>query len=499
MSKVDVFDIRLDSDQAVYREGDKIGGVVHIENEEELKVKSIRIDVCGVAVVRWDSDGSEFEADPDDKIKGDADREVYFNKRITFLERGEQGYSWLLDGILDKDPVLPSGNHEYHFDCKLPPELPSSFEGGNGQIRYLAKATIERPKKPHLVTKKAFTVLSGLDLNFIPEAASKIELCKHKETGGLCCSTGSVTVDWTVEQSGFVPGEDILISGAVQNDSRETISCSKATLFMVIEYKSRKRRRREKRALASIDKPETAPGDVTIWQEALHIPPLPPTGLSRCELIDVGYELQFMATFEGKVNPIVFNKDIYIGTVPMCRREMKSCIAGMFNQPYYDSQEFLDISMAKAASAISLTQIIAAASKAEPRTGPSAPCLDSVERLDHDEATTASFMDPGVERPPPFAPGHMEATERERLIANPAEPPLAVSPTAPGPNTIYRGEGIQTAAALYPTLASSWFEPVNLRDQVEDGDAVQQGETTFNPVYPYYNAGGQENIGSSET
>ena len=62
--------------------------------------------------------------------------------------------------------------------------------------------------------------------------------------------------------------------------------------LQVIEYKSRKRRRREKRALASIDKPETAPGDVTIWQEALHIPPLPPTGLSRCELIDVGYELQ---------------------------------------------------------------------------------------------------------------------------------------------------------------------------------------------------------------
>ena len=61
-----------------------------------LLLPAIRIDVCGVAVVRWDSDGSEFEADPDDKIKGDADREVYFNKRITFLERGEQGYSWLL-------------------------------------------------------------------------------------------------------------------------------------------------------------------------------------------------------------------------------------------------------------------------------------------------------------------------------------------------------------------------------------------------------------------
>ena len=72
--------------------------------------------------------------------------------------------------------VLEEGTHTYYFECKLPPELPSSFEGQYGQIRYLAKAYMDRPstilsKKSSVVTKKAFTVLSGLDLNFIPEAA----------------------------------------------------------------------------------------------------------------------------------------------------------------------------------------------------------------------------------------------------------------------------------------------------------------------------------------
>lgn len=43
--------------------------------------------------------------------------------------------------------------------------------GKYGQIRYIAKAVIERPWKSNVITKKAFTVLSGLDLNFIPEAA----------------------------------------------------------------------------------------------------------------------------------------------------------------------------------------------------------------------------------------------------------------------------------------------------------------------------------------
>ncbi len=75
------------------------------------------------------------------------------------------------------DPhVLEDGGHTYYFECKLPPELPSSFEGQYGQIRYLAKAYIDRPSdmagtKAPIVTKQDFTVLSGLDLNFIPEAA----------------------------------------------------------------------------------------------------------------------------------------------------------------------------------------------------------------------------------------------------------------------------------------------------------------------------------------
>ena len=49
----------------------------------------------------------------------------------------------------------------------------------------------------------------------------------------MCCTTGSVTVDWSVDRSGFVPGQDIKINGAVQNESAETVSNSSASLVMV--------------------------------------------------------------------------------------------------------------------------------------------------------------------------------------------------------------------------------------------------------------------------
>ena len=44
---------------------------------------------------------------------------------------------------------------------------------------------------------------------------------------------------------------------------------------------------------------------------------------------------QFYALIDGGHSPIEFTKELYIGTVPMCRREMQSCIAGLYNQPYY--------------------------------------------------------------------------------------------------------------------------------------------------------------------
>ena len=60
----------------------------------------------------------------------------------------------------------------------------------------------------------------------------KIEICKYKAIG-TCCTSGSVVIDWTVGRSGYVPGENIWINGAVQNESKATVAYSKVTLFMV--------------------------------------------------------------------------------------------------------------------------------------------------------------------------------------------------------------------------------------------------------------------------
>lgn len=50
---------------------------------------------------------------------------------------------------------------------------------------------------------------------------------------GTCCVSGSVTIDWMVERSGYVPGESIIVHGEVQNECRVPVVYCKTILYMV--------------------------------------------------------------------------------------------------------------------------------------------------------------------------------------------------------------------------------------------------------------------------
>lgn len=68
---------------------------------------------------------------------------------------------------------LPPGQHFYPFSFQLPPNLPSSFEGGDGYVRYTIRGVIDRSSwiKKDKDTKKPFTVIALLDLNTYPNSA----------------------------------------------------------------------------------------------------------------------------------------------------------------------------------------------------------------------------------------------------------------------------------------------------------------------------------------
>jgi hypothetical protein len=59
--------------------------------------------------------------------------EEYFQISYYLLGSGNSG-----------ETELPAGAHSYPFSCALPPQLPCSFEGEFGYIRYTIKVTLDR-------------------------------------------------------------------------------------------------------------------------------------------------------------------------------------------------------------------------------------------------------------------------------------------------------------------------------------------------------------------
>lgn len=120
----------------------------------------IIIRFLGEANTRWNvtkkvTDEQGKERDEDEEHTG---HEEYF-----------ENHYYLLGSKNGSEINLEAGELIYPFTCVLPQNLPSSFEGEFGHVRYTIKVVLDRPWKFDQETKMAFTVISPLDLNRDPD------------------------------------------------------------------------------------------------------------------------------------------------------------------------------------------------------------------------------------------------------------------------------------------------------------------------------------------
>lgn len=118
--------------------------------------------------------------------KAHTDHEKYFEQLDLIFGSGKKSFVSLrfekctvitvFHKILEGTPLkadstlLNAGVHQFPFVFNLPGQLPSSFESNMGHVRYFCKAYLHRPWKFDFTAKKAFTVVSVLDLNKEPAA-----------------------------------------------------------------------------------------------------------------------------------------------------------------------------------------------------------------------------------------------------------------------------------------------------------------------------------------
>lgn len=69
---------------------------------------------------------------------------------------------------------LQAGHHEFPFQCQIPIQCPSSFEGDNGYVRYEVKAVVDRAFKYDQEKHATLTVIAAEDLNEDPDCKVRV-------------------------------------------------------------------------------------------------------------------------------------------------------------------------------------------------------------------------------------------------------------------------------------------------------------------------------------
>ena len=228
-----------------------------------MKVAGIHIHLCGHCSVHWATQGGI----------------------ISRFHRAEEQYLhdelclWGGDG---GEHFLQPGNYQFPFFFQLPQvPLPTSFESCTGQIRYWLEARLNRPWKFDHATKRAFTILERVDLNLSQEDLAGARHGEIRKTVGcqLRCETGPLTLTASTDRGGYCPGENILVTAHLTNNSYKLITSIRAHLIRHVVHFARRSRHNQKDVLSRVQAVVSVPpGDNFEWnQQSLPIPPSPPT------------------------------------------------------------------------------------------------------------------------------------------------------------------------------------------------------------------------------
>jgi Arrestin (or S-antigen), C-terminal domain len=174
--------------------------------------------------------------------------------------------------------------------------------------------------------KSFLVVYRHVDLNYDTPALripSQMEMTKTFCCGP--CRSAPLSLSAQIPMSGYAPGQAITISASIHNGSRIDVDEIKFMLQRNVIYVShtpRSRSRNEIDTVAETRQPGVARKKSNKFLADLVIPPIPPTNIILCRVIQISYEVVVEAKVGGAhQNPRV-RIPITIGTVPLVQQQM---------------------------------------------------------------------------------------------------------------------------------------------------------------------------------
>jgi hypothetical protein len=247
----------------------------------------------------------------------------------------------LLTKPINQDFVLDKGAHSYNFQFLLPSTLPTSFEHPNGRIRYRIKVEIEFPMGAMKVLIKPFSILNLVDLNGIASLRNPCSAKIYKPLKSCFCKrNGNIYLTFNTLRGGFVPGESILFSLLIQNNTSKDLQ----NIFIQLIQQTQIANRLSTRIVSSYKLPKTIMRQTTeIFDNgSLKVEPVCPNFNEN--LIKVGYFIYINlkpTRKKIKIEPNTVRIPIFIGIfkihfiIPKSHRSIKKFCFFQRNFAFY--------------------------------------------------------------------------------------------------------------------------------------------------------------------
>ncbi|KAG5321733.1 ARRD3 protein, partial [Acromyrmex heyeri] len=311
MPSLRTFRIEFDRPGATYAPGEIVTGDVIVDLAREKTIRALKLSIKGEANVSWERKRSTKDSQGRNRTQIDHFRasEQYFN--LTYYLLGNTG---------NGEVRVPAGFHRYSFNFSLPYNIPCSFEHTNGHIRYTMKAVIDRPWRFDHESKIAFTVVSSYDLNAHSHQCIGADDEVRESFCCFCCfNLGSMKLRIRIPTTGFVPGQSIETMVNLNNTSSVNVTkiCVKLERSLEFHAKSPYSSTKTDKAILKAEQRMGPFGEQADIPSRLQVPPIPPSHLEYCSIIDQKYSLRITIHVSGTHCSITKVYPILIGTIPL--------------------------------------------------------------------------------------------------------------------------------------------------------------------------------------
>uniref|UniRef100_A0A8C4N5A0 Arrestin C-terminal-like domain-containing protein n=1 Tax=Eptatretus burgeri TaxID=7764 RepID=A0A8C4N5A0_EPTBU len=293
MSVVEGLNLVFFGDDHVYRVGETLSGAVQFRLSGPRNFKAVEVNFNGDCRVHF----------PGEKQQNRQHASEQYLKHTIILWKE------------DISPPLSHGDQTFQFQFTLPVNIPSSFEGLYGKVRYKAKAVLQTSwYRLNITFKKNFSILNTLNMNELPNIHMPLTASKEKKVFYELFRRDLVSLCVTINQGGFVVGEPIHITIKLSNDCDCELNGTVCRLMQKTIFRT-SCERHEKLTIAEVRGNRVGPKQQDQWQSMIVVPQIPESNLRFCRLIDVEYYLKVSVC---GVHMSV-KLPLCVGNVPICR------------------------------------------------------------------------------------------------------------------------------------------------------------------------------------